>query len=100
MITLNLFDNETDNSNNTQRDGIMATRFYIILLVSTFAIIALHSSLALHTQLITIQSPSQSTFEQLYKDYSNNLVCRCTQVTVARDRFLNVKPIYHQVDTH
>lgn len=95
---LNIFKNDDDDEiNDRQRDGTIATRFYILILITILVIIAFYTSINNHTELVTISFLSQSIFEQLSEQYSQTLVCPCTQITMARKEFIDIQPIFHQV---
>ena len=92
FITLNLF----KTSSGVQRD-IWSTRIYLFLLVVSSTILAIYTSVTLHTIKITVHNPSWDSFEQIYAQYSSELSCPCSDISVPYSSFMIVKPRFHQV---
>jgi len=96
FVTINLFDNEEELS---FVDQILATRIYISLLTITLSIIIITTGFSLHTNTITIQTPSETTFNQLSIEYSSTLSCPCEQSLINQDEFISFDPQYHPICT-
>ncbi|UJR34695.1 hypothetical protein I4U23_027472 [Adineta vaga] len=80
LVTMNLFKKESSISQieNVNEVAIIATRFYLILL---------------------IESPSVATFEQLHNAYATTISCLCQQIAIPYGTFLLVSPSFHQICT-
>ncbi|CAF1689397.1 unnamed protein product, partial [Adineta ricciae] len=75
-----------------------ATRFYIILFVISFGIILIFLNLDTQITLVTISSPSLSTFEGLDKKYSSTLTCSCSNIAISYSSFISISvSTYHQI---
>ncbi|CAF1384653.1 unnamed protein product [Adineta ricciae] len=75
-----------------------ATRFYIILFVISFGIILIFLNLDTQITLVTISSPSLSTFEGLNKKYSSTLTCSCSNIAISYSSFITISvSTYHQI---
>ncbi|CAF1057497.1 unnamed protein product [Adineta steineri] len=80
-----------------QRQQI-ATRFYVIFVLIALLVIIIFSALNLQIHLITISTPTLSTFESLQDQYPSSLSCPCSQITIQYSTFATVEPKnYHQV---
>jgi hypothetical protein len=95
----NLFppDNMDDLEEEEDREGIIATRLYILLLLIGLLIIVLYFCLMKHTQQNTILFPTQSQFEQLKSLHLSSLVCPCSRLSTSYAKIMSVSPHYHQV---
>ncbi len=60
-------------------------------------ILGVYASVTVRTQTFTISQPSQTTFEKLHIEYSNQLKCPCKQSLISYERFLSLTPEYHPV---
>ena len=96
---MNLFRKESALSqmDNAELVAIKATRFYILLLLSSVLIVVVFRSIDQTTISETIPFPSVETYEQLQVKYSNTLSCMCQQISVFYKTFISVKPKIHQV---
>ena len=92
FITLNLF----KTSSGVQRD-IWSTRIYLFLLIGGSSILAIYTSVTLHTITITVHNPSWADFQQMYAHYSPGLFCPCTDISVPYADFITIQPRFHQV---
>ncbi|CAF4440264.1 unnamed protein product [Rotaria sp. Silwood2] len=66
----------------------------------TTALVVIITFTGLNSQIhfMTVSSPSELIFEQLYTQYSSSLSCPCSQIAIQYSIFLSVKPIaYNQV---
>ncbi|CAF3789909.1 unnamed protein product [Rotaria socialis] len=97
-VQLNLFENEgTRLDVFNLRTALISTRVYIVLLTFAVAILVLYTALYGNTQNITIQNPSQMTYEILFNKYPTTLLCRCSQVTIPYGKFISVFTRYHPI---
>ena len=76
---------------------IWATRTYIVLFVLSVLILLIFTGISAQTHVVTVSSPSVTTFEQLSIDYPLTLSCPCSQSSIPYNRFLAFNPEYHQV---
>ncbi|CAF2169519.1 unnamed protein product [Rotaria magnacalcarata] len=97
-VQLNLFENEgTSLDVFNLRTALISTRVYIVLLTFAVTILVFYTALNGTTQNITIQNPSQMTYETLFNKYSTTLSCRCSQVTIPYGKFISVFTRYHSI---
>lgn len=86
--------------NSTDEDeiqsGRIATRIYLVLLISFLAVFILYSGLANVSETISISVP---TIEKYYSVLAirPNLICLCTEIDFLQDEFIQITPRYHQV---
>ena len=72
---------------------------FLLLLTIGLTIVVVFTGFTLQTHIITIQSPSENTFRQLYIQYSNTLSCLCTQSSILQNKFISFNPEYHPICT-
>ncbi|CAF4111614.1 unnamed protein product [Rotaria sp. Silwood2] len=86
-----------DNTSFSLVEQILATRIYIVLFALSVLILLIFTGTSAQTRVVTVSSPSLTTFEQLSTDYPSTLSCPCSQISIPYDRFLAFSPEYHQV---
>lgn len=99
FLLLNLFITIpiTDNPEILRRNR-RATRVYLILVVTAFALLILYTLLEQETVTNTIESPSLSTYRQLFRLHSATLQCPCTNPIIKHSKFLlQFEPEYHEI---
>lgn len=96
---MNLFKTDCSVSQivNVQGMAIKASRIYVILLMTSLFIVLLFNTLNVTNTVVTIESPSLDTFEQLYAKYPTVLSCPCKTIAVTYGTFLSISVSYHQV---
>ncbi|CAF1630804.1 unnamed protein product [Adineta ricciae] len=101
LIMMNLFKKESSLSQieNVNQVAIVASRLYLMLLISSVLILLLFDSLRETTVSVTVESPSLITFEQLYNEYATTISCPCQQMAIPYGAFLTVSPSFHQICT-
>jgi hypothetical protein len=80
-----------------ERVGILATRLYMIFLLIGLLILGVYTSLALRTQMRTIDNPSLDKFEELNSLHASTLSCPCTNFSMSHSRIMSIAPQYHQI---
>jgi hypothetical protein len=103
LIDLNIFPRRdfgvnVDNS-IAKRLGQWATRLFIILFVTTLTILSLYTIAQPRSLTQTYQQPSLDFYQQLVKNYGNQLKCACSSISSTYDRFVQIQPTFHQVST-
>ena len=78
-------------------DQILATRIYISCLISSLGVLLFYTGLSDQTHLVTVSSPSQTTFEKLSIRYPLTLVCPCSRISIPYETFVTFEPEYHPV---
>ena len=79
--------------------GRMTTRAYVVFLALSMGVIVVYTSINLRAQIITVQNPSDGTFNVLYKSYRNRLHCPCSEITIPYGSFISISPVFHPVCT-
>jgi hypothetical protein len=67
------------------------------ILLGSFLVLLLFTSLDTQTVTITVTNPSLTTFNDLQVLYSDSLKCPCSTVAIPYQKFLSLSPILHQV---
>ena len=75
--------------NKLRRQERLSTRVYIALLVASTIVIVFYAGLIQHSENRMVQTPSQSTYEQLFEQYSDTLQCPCSSVSIAQNDFIS-----------
>jgi hypothetical protein len=75
----------------------ISTRIYLVLLCLSMIIIVLFTWLNVRTQNVTVEDPSQDTFEELQENYPRSLQCPCTRIDIPHHLFISVSPQFHPV---
>ena len=100
VTELNLFQNEATRTNPFHlRTALISTRLYLLSLTLGVIIFMSFISLRENTSYITVQDPSQLTYEQLYAKHSNNLQCPCYRISIPQSSFITILPEFHPVCT-
>ncbi|CAF1440271.1 unnamed protein product [Adineta ricciae] len=74
------------------------TRFYLIILLTTFLVLIFYITLKKETVTITIQNPTIFQYEQLSTQYASILKCPCTRMANKYKTFITqLKPQYHEI---
>jgi hypothetical protein len=96
IVKLNLFKNQSRDTRNHQYQ-IIASRLYISILVVCMITITLYQSIRqeLHQQII--RNPTLSQYLVLETLDADSLVCPCANISVSRQEFISLEPIYHLV---
>ena len=79
--------------------GIIATRFYVLLLILSTTILIIYSSIEKQTFYVVIPQPSQAQFESLQTtvQYASTLDCPCRHISIPYDRFISIRSQFHQL---
>lgn len=78
--------------------GIRATRLYIAMMLTFMMIVALQTSVSTRLKTVHRAKPTQQEFSRLHEQYSGNLSCPCSQVSVLHERIIKSSvEIYHPV---
>ena len=99
IIELNFFTHvPPSNNENDLRIERYITRLYLILFVVTMAILTAFTSIRPQPTVVIKQSPSLTTFIQLYNQYPLTLSCPCSEAAIKYNHFISyIKPQYHDV---
>ena len=76
--------------------GRIATWIYIVLLVTLLGIFNVYYSVSDVSQTISIKTPSFHTYQSLVQRYPG-LACPCQNIGPLYNQFLELAPVYHQV---
>jgi len=97
LKTVNIYRKKEDDTVEKQQTQLIATRLFIILFLISLTGLVGYASLTVRLSDVQIKNPSQSTFEQLYMDYSETLICPCSQTSIEMRKFTDFNIFYHQV---
>jgi hypothetical protein len=96
IIGLNLFENQSRDV-RIQRYQVVATRVYVTILIVCLLTIALYQGIREDIRQERVQNPTLSRYLELETLEVDSLACPCTKMSVARQKFISLEPIYHQV---
>ena len=97
LATLNFFFNRHKSSHVTLRTEQRATRLYLILLVSIFMVLLLYNSLVHETVRMSVEQPTETTYEYLERSFTSSLECPCTQISFTYNSFVRISAQMHQI---
>ena len=92
---MNLFKNGSTDLDVIYRQ-VLTTRLFLVLFGAAFAILLSYTLIDEQNITETIQQPGLATFKTLEK-YFNSLYCPCGRISIPHGRFVETKPLYHQV---
>jgi len=75
----------------------ISTRIYLLFVCLSVTILIIFSSLQMQIQNITVEHPSQETYEHLRNIHSTALQCPCSQIAINYGSFVSLSPKYHPV---
>jgi hypothetical protein len=101
LFRLNLFADAntqpSDQPNDAQRDQVVATRVYLLLLAVSVGILALFTGLSTRVTIVIVPQPSIETYKVLEAAQSATLSCPCQRIGMPYSSFLSIQSVQHQV---
>lgn len=102
LFNLNIFSLQNFGS-NIDREKVKylcrwATRLYIVLFMIGVFILAIYTLLQPDTLTETFVNPSIKTYDRLILEYGDKLQCPCSSISSAYDRFIQIQPVFHEVN--
>ena len=91
--TVNLF----RHSNYNQRNEIISTRLYLLIVFITVFTFLFYTSLISTTVTITNKQPNYDQYLLLEQKYSSKLACSCSNMVIDYEKFLSFNPEFHQI---
>ena len=79
------------------RLGQWATRLHIILFAIGFAILAVYTVIRPQTLTKTFDKPTFNLYNHLKRHYGDKLECLCSSIASKHNRYVDVKPVFHEV---
>ena len=95
--TLDIFSKKNERNIYQRRNGVLATRLYLITVIASLGVLGLFNALTSRVTPITVLSPSQSEFDSLYSLYSDSLRCPCKNISFPYKSFVSLEPQMHSV---
>ena len=97
LSAYNLFESSTSTP-ETHRREILKTRLYLVLVITSSILLVLYTGLAEQTSTVTVQQPSQSTYEHLRSLHSDSLQCPCASVSIPHKAFtVHLEAVLHPI---
>ena len=101
FINLNLFPrrvfgNHTDQI-TAKYHGKLATRLYLVLLISSFTILTLYTISQKQIMTKEFNKPSFETYKQLIQNYGDQLKCSCSSISSTYGQFIKIEPVFHEI---
>jgi len=100
VLTFNVFHrlfHSSREEENIIRLQIIATRVYLITLISLLFVLVLYTSQVPVIQSIIIDSPLYNEYVDLYNNHSQSLSCPCKNINIPQQQFLQIGVRFHQV---
>jgi len=94
LLQLNLFYTGVPNETILQNER-RSTRLYLVLLITSMAIIITYYSIISYTKIIVIESPSLTEYSNIIEETS--LQCPCSNIAVKYELFATIEPNYHEL---
>ena len=78
--------------------GRIATRIYVVLLINFLGTFIGYYRLSDVSRTISVKKPSINTYYSLFDRYPS-VTCPCQSIDIAYSQFIQVTPVYHQVES-
>ncbi|CAF1658653.1 unnamed protein product, partial [Adineta ricciae] len=95
-IRLNFYTHYSHDRNRLNH-GVLSTRLYIVLLLISVCVIVLFSDLSSQIVVERIPLPSIKQYEELYTQYSTDVTCPCTNISLPYGSLMTIQVRYHQI---
>ena len=94
LRTLNFFrsPNGAEEDEYEQRNNVIATRIYLILLFIIILAVTLAVSLIPYTLIIIVENPTRTQFESL-----PDSTCSCSRISLYFNEFVSIETTFHQL---
>ncbi|CAF3546539.1 unnamed protein product [Adineta steineri] len=101
LINLNIFSLSDIGSNvdpiKAKRLGRWATRLYIALFIGGLSILTVYNVIQPQMMTKNFDKPPFNVYNDLKKLYGDELKCPCSVIASVYSRFMEIKPIFHDV---
>ncbi|CAF1291112.1 unnamed protein product [Adineta ricciae] len=97
LITINIFNDATDNDDRQTRYKLYASRLYILLVVLSLLTFINYRLLRKSVYRETFYNPTEFDYLKLAQSYPTSLSCPCTSISIPYSKFLYTAPHYHQI---
>lgn len=99
IVELNLFQTIPSSTDpKIMRRNRRTTRIYLILLITALFNLSIYTSLRQEKVTINVESPSLSTYSELFVQYPLTLQCPCNRIAIKFKEFISpIEPQYHQI---
>lgn len=77
--------------------GRQATRFYIVLFLISFFILALYATAQHQIKTKDFKNPTFERYKQLIEVHGNNLKCTCSSLASIYGQYVQIEPVFHPV---
>ncbi|CAF1441651.1 unnamed protein product [Adineta ricciae] len=96
ILNQNVYNTETDDQ-RVKKKEVLATRFYLIVLMIILYAYSFYATAVTHTSTITITKPTIEQYKDLIQQYPDTLRCPCERISIPYEKFLHISPVYHQI---
>ena len=98
MSQVNLFESIQPSTDPSElRAQHISTRLFLVLLITSLAILVLYTSTVRIVKTVTVRAPTHADYTDLYQQHPQTLSCPCTQISVAYSTFLEINHTLHPV---
>ena len=96
LADLNLFKSSSRTIEVLQRQRVV-TRVFLVCLALALATSSIYTFVSTQTKVITVVNPSRTDYESLWRNHSDSLYCRCSQISIPYMAFIQIVPTFHQL---
>lgn len=89
---------ETETSNETRHDQLIATRLYFLLWITSVTVLSIYIGLSQKTNRVIVKSPSIDRVYQLQSANLNQFACPCSKITIPFGTFTSLNYTLHEVN--
>lgn len=97
LIQFTMYNDSQDHDQERIRQGRVATRLYLVLMIIATFILVLYTTQSTQTISVNVQNPTQEQYEKMQEYHSSTLKCPCTTISIPYKNFLQIVPTYHQL---
>ncbi len=94
---LNFFRSELSVNEYQTQTKIISTCVSFVAFAILLTVLIIYTPQISILKVITIQSPSYTTYIELYQKYPKTLSCSCKNIAIRYDQFMSVEARFHQV---
>ena len=96
ILKVNIFNSHPSNERE-QKNGIISTKIYFIVLMISLIVFGSIISLEKHSVTKIVYNPTRFQFDQLINDSISDLRCPCSKISIKYSDFVSYDPTYHQI---
>lgn len=99
VLKLDLFSKKNETNLYKRQNGILSTRVYTIAMGTLLVILGLSNAINEYSTLLTIENPTETEYNQIYRDFPDSIQCPCKTETFSYETFIQLEPQSHPICT-